>query len=112
MTSVMIERAGFGISLLKIFGFNGREVKKLYLDGNRTVIMVGALIAIPVAKALMDRLFPMFIANVPCCMHLEYRWYHYVILYIAIVVFYSLISLILTGKLNRVMPAEVLKNRE
>lgn len=112
MTSVMIERAGFGISLLKIFGFNGREVKKLYLDGNRMVVMIGALIGIPVAKMIIDRLFPVFISNVACPMHLEYEWYHYIMIYAAIVGFYSLISLILTGKLNRVTPAEVLKNRE
>lgn len=112
MTSVMIERAGFGISLLKIFGFNAREVKKLYLDGNRIVIMIGALISIPVSKIIIDKLFPTFIANVACCMHLEYKWYYYVMLYLAIVIFYSIISLILTGKLNRVTPAEVLKNRE
>ncbi len=112
MTSVMIDRAEFGISLLKIFGFNGREVKKLYLDGNRMVIMIGALIGIPVAKMIIDRLFPVFISNVACCMHLEYKWYHYVMIYTAIVLFYSLISMILTGKLNKVTPAEVLKNRE
>ncbi|MBR5359672.1 MAG: ABC transporter permease [Lachnospiraceae bacterium] len=112
MTSVMIERASFGISLLKIFGFNGREVKELYLDGNRMVIMIGALIGIPVAKMIIDRLFPVFISNVACCMHLEYKWYHYVMIYAAIVLFYSLISMILTSKLNKVTPAEVLKNRE
>ncbi|MBR5421517.1 MAG: ABC transporter permease [Lachnospiraceae bacterium] len=112
MTSVMIERAGFGISLLKIFGFNGREVKKLYLDGNRIVVMIGALISIPLAKMAVDRMFPIFIANVACCMHLEYRWYHYVILYAAIMLIYGVISRLVTGKIERVTPAEVLKNRE
>ena len=76
------------------------------------VVMIGALIGIPVAKMIIDRLFPVFISNVACPMHLEYEWYHYIMIYAAIVGFYSLISLILTGKLNRVTPAEVLKNRE
>ncbi|MCR4650941.1 MAG: ABC transporter permease [Lachnospiraceae bacterium] len=112
MTSVMIDRAGFGISLLKIFGFRSREVKRLYLDGNRIVVIVGALISIPVAKNLIDAVFPMFIANVACSMHLEYRWYHYVMLFAGILLSHTLISLSLTGKLGKISPAEVLKNRE
>ncbi|MBO4390311.1 MAG: ABC transporter permease, partial [Lachnospiraceae bacterium] len=112
MTSVMIKRAEFGISLVKIFGFNGREVRKLYLDGNRLVVIVGALISIPAAKWIIDSLFPIFIANVACSMHLEYTWYHYVGLFAAIILIYSLISLVITRKINRVTPAEVLKNRE
>jgi len=42
---------------MKIFGFNGREVRKLYLDGNRLVVIVGALISIPAAKWIIDRSF-------------------------------------------------------
>ena len=112
MTAVMIDRAGFGISLVKIFGYNSREVKKLYLDGNRTVVVAGALISIPIAKKLMDTIFPIFVANVCCTMHLEYRWYHYAILFAGIILCYSLISMILTRKLDKITPAEVLKNRE
>ena len=112
MTAVMIDRAGFGISLVKIFGYNSREVKKLYLDGNRTVVIVGALISIPIAKKLMDTIFPIFVANVCCTVHLEYRWYHYVILFAGIILCYNLISMILTRKLDKITPAEVLKNRE
>ncbi|MBR3634811.1 MAG: ABC transporter permease, partial [Lachnospiraceae bacterium] len=112
MTSVMIDRAGFGISLLKIFGFDKREVKKMYLDGNRIVVIIGALISIPIAKVAMDAIFPMFIANVACSMHLEYRWYHYAMLFAGIILSYNLISMILTGKLGKISPAEVLKNRE
>ncbi len=112
MTSVMIDRASFGISLVKIFGFNRKEVKKLYLDGNRTVIMLGALVSIPIAKVITDKMFPMFVSNVACGLPLEFRWYYYPVIWLAIIAFYSLISLLLTGKLNRMTPAEVLKNRE
>ena len=112
MTSVMIDRAGFGISLLKIFGFNPKEVKKLYLDGNRLVVIIGAIISIPIAKIAMDTIFPIFIANVACSIHLEYRWYHYVMLFAGIIICYDIISMILTRKLGKISPAEVLKNRE
>ncbi len=112
MTSVMIDKASFGISLVKIFGFNKKEVKKLYLDGNRAVIMLGALVSIPVAKLVTDKMFPMFVSNVACGLPLEFKWYYYPVIWLAIIAFYSLMSLLLTGKLNRMTPAEVLKNRE
>jgi putative ABC transport system permease protein len=112
MTSVMIDRSTFGISLMKIFGFNRKEVRKLYLDGNRTVILLGALVSIPLAKMITDRMFPVFVANVACGLPLKFNWYYYPAIYVAILGFYSLISVVLTGRLNRMTPAEVLKNRE
>ena len=112
MTSVMIDRAGFGISLVRIFGYNTKEIRKLYLDGNRMIVIIGALIGIPVSKWIIDTIFPVFIANVGCTIHLEFRWYHYAILFSGIILCYSLISMILTGKLGKITPAVVLKNRE
>ena len=112
MTSVMIDRASFGISLVKIFGYRDSEVKKLYLDGNRTVIIIGAIISIPIAKMITDRMFPVFVVNVACGVYLKYEWYYYLLIFAAIVLIYSLVSFILTGKLKRLTPAEVLKNRE
>ena len=112
MTSVMIDKASFGISLMKIFGFNKKEVKKLYLDGNKAVIAVGALIAIPIAKIITDKMFPVFVANVACGLYLKFEWYYYIAIYAAIIIFYNIVSLLLTGKLSRMTPAEVLKNRE
>ena len=112
MTSVMIDRASFGISLMKIFGFRGKEVKRLYLDGNRIAVMLGSLVSIPLAKIITDKLFPMFVSNVACGLYLDFEWYYYLIIYFAILAIYGLVSLLLTGKLSRMTPAEVLKNRE
>ena len=112
MLSVMIDRAKTGISLLKILGYRDREVKKLYLDGNRIVIMLGALISIPTAKKLIDILFPSFIANVACSMHLEFKWYFYLLIFGTIMLLYEIINLILMRKINKISENEILKNRE
>lgn len=34
MMKVMIDRSAFSISLIKVFGFRTKEIRKLYLDGN------------------------------------------------------------------------------
>ena len=112
MMSVMIDRASFGISLVKIFGYRKRELKKLYLDGNLLVVVLGAIIGIPLAKLSMDAIFPSFVSNVACPVPLKFEWYYYMIIFGGIILCYELINLPLTRKLDKVIPAEVLKNRE
>lgn len=112
MLTVMIDRASTGISLLKVFGYRPGEIKKLYLDGNRMVIIVGALISVPIAKAIIDKLFPVFVANAACALHMEFSLLHYAMIFGGILLSYEVINLLLMRKLNRVSQAEVLKNRE
>jgi putative ABC transport system permease protein len=108
----MIDRASFGISLVKIFGYKKKELKKLYLNGNRLIVIIGALIGIPVSKICMDAIFPNFVSNVACPVPLKFEWYYYLIIFAAVMVCYEIINIFLTGKLNKIIPAEVLKNRE
>lgn len=112
MMGVMIDRSSFGISLIKIFGYRPREVRSLYLNGNLTIISVGALICIPLAKFLMDKIYPGFIPNVACSMVLSFPPYLYLIIYASVLAVYFISSALLTRKLSRITPAEVLKNRE
>jgi len=59
MMKMMIDHSAFGISLMKIFGFNDGEVRKLYLDGNFITVAISALLGVPLAKVAMDALYPM-----------------------------------------------------
>lgn len=112
MMNVMIDRAAFGISLIKVFGFRTKEIKKLYLNGNFYVIAVGALICVPLSKFISDAMYPALIANTSCGMNLEFPWYLYAMIFASILVLYFIISTLLVRKLGKVSPAEVLKNRE
>ena len=112
MMNVMIDRSSYGISLIKIFGYRPKEIRQLYLNGNFAIIAVGGLVCIPAAKLLMNKVYPMFVPNVACTMKLGYPWYIYLIIYAGIIVFYLIVNRLLTGKINKITPAEVLKNRE
>lgn len=112
MMGVMIDRSSFGISLIKIFGYRPREVRSLYLNGNLTIVSVGALICIPLAKFIIDSIYPSFICNIACSMTLGFPPYLYLIIYGAVLAVYFISSAMLTRKLSRITPAEVLKNRE
>ncbi|MBP1561070.1 MAG: ABC transporter permease [Oscillospiraceae bacterium] len=112
MLNVMIDRASFGISLVKIFGYRTNEVRKLYLNGNTAVVAIGALIALPLSKLAMDAIYPYAISNVACGMNLHFSWYMYAVVYIGIMLIYFAANGLLTAKLKKITPAEVLKNRE
>lgn len=112
MMNVMIDRAAFGISLVKIFGFRTSEIRRLYLNGNTVIVAVGAVICIPLAKLIMDKLYPSFVANVACGMDLAFPWYLYAGLFCAVMTVYFIVNSVLVNKLKKISPAEALKSRE
>lgn len=112
MMKVMIDRSAFNISLIRIFGYRPGEVKKLYLNGNFYVVAVGAAICIPLSKWVMDTMYPVLVSNVACGMNLTFTWQLYLGIYGAVIIFYLLVNRLLVRRLNKMVPAEVLKNRE
>lgn len=113
MVKMMIDRSTFNISLVKIFGFKNREVRKMYLDGNFYVVAIGALIVIPLCKAIMDYIYPKYlVSNVGVGISPSYTPEMYVIIFAVIIALYLVINAVLTGKLKKINPAIVLKNRE
>lgn len=112
MMKVMIDRSAMNISLMKIFGYRRREVKKLYLDGNFYIIVVGAAICIPLSKFVMDKCYPYMISNVGCGSNLTGPMEVFFIIYAVIIALYFVINALLVRKIDNYTPAEVLKNRE
>lgn len=112
MMNVMVERSAFGISLVKIFGYRMNEIRKLYLSGNFYVVALGTFISIILAKKISDSIYPAFIANTAMGMDLSFTWQLYAAIYIGALVIYWLIETVLVTKLKKIIPADVLKNRE
>ncbi len=112
MMKVMIDRSAQNISLIKVFGYRRKEIRKLYLDGNFYVIAIGALIALPLSKVIMNSMFPFMISNVSCGLNLNTDKLFYFITYVVIIVLYLVINKILVKRLDKFTPAEILKNRE
>lgn len=60
----------------------------------------------------MDLIFPYFISNVAIGMDLQFPPQLYGMIYGGILICYLVINFLLVGRLNKLVPAEVLKNRE
>lgn len=112
MVRVMIDREAFGISLMKIFGWRMKEIRKLYLNGSFVAVAAAAAVLLPVSKFLVNQLFPYFVANVGCGIDLSMPLWMYPLFYVIIIGLYWLISRLLVRHLKGISPVIVLKNRE
>lgn len=113
MMKVMIDRSSFNIALIKIFGYRNKEVKKMYLDGNFYIITIGALISIPLTKWIMDVAYePAFVPNIACGIDKSFPFWMYLAIFAGILILYVIINHLLIRRIRKMVPAEVLKNRE
>lgn len=112
MLKVMIDRCATPIAMMKIFGYRRREIRKLYLDGNLVIVAVSAAVGIPLAKRLIDAAYPYLVSNVAVNLNLTFGWQLYAGLYAAILGLYLVSMPLLLRRVNRILPAEALKNRE
>ena len=113
MMKVMIDRSSFHISLMKIFGYKDKEVKRMYLDGNFYIVLIGGLVSIPLAKWILDLVYePAFVPNVACGVSKAFPMWMYGAVLAGILVLYFIINHLLIRRIHKMIPAEVLKNRE
>lgn len=113
MMKVMIDRSSFSIALVKIFGYRNKELKRMYLDGNFYVILIGAVISIPLAKVILDAIYgPAFVPNVACGVDKSFSIWIYGAMFIGTIILYLIINQLLVRRIKKMLPAEVLKNRE
>ena len=113
MVNMMIDRSALNISLVKVFGFRNREVRKMYLDGNFYIVAVGALVSIPLCKLILDYIYPRYlVSNVGVGVKADFPPLMYAAIFSVVIVLYLAINLVLTGRIRKIKPAEILKNRE
>ena len=60
----------------------------------------------------MDAIYPWAIANTACGMNMRFEWYTYLLIFAGVMFVYFIVNALLVRKINKITPAEVLKNRE
>lgn len=112
MLKVMIDRCAVSISMMKIFGYRKKEIRKLYLNGNLIIVAASAAAGIPLSKKLCDAAYPYLVSNVAVGLNLTFDWWMYAGLFAAILILYLISTPLLMRRVNGILPAEALKNRE
>lgn len=111
MVGVMIERSTRGISLVRIFGYTNKEIKKMYLRGILYVVLISNLIGIPVAYFIMTAAFPMIYANSATGMFLTIPFYWFIIIFVVTFIIFDIILAVQMIRVKKIPATDALKVR-
>lgn len=113
LAKVVIEKNTISISMVKILGYENREIRRLYLSATGMSVVVSLLLSLPVANLIMKAIYR------PMIMEMFTGWLPYYIkpviypeMFIVGMVTYFVIEVILYQKIKKIPMDEALKNVE
>ena len=112
MTKTVIEKNALAISFMKVFGYNPREISRLYLDATTITVLTALVVCIPL-EALCFRYAVVYISSL-IEGYIEFYlpgWVYGAILAIGMVAYFS-INMLHIHKVRKIPMSEALKNRE
>ena len=112
LTKTVVEKNALAISFMKVFGYNSKEIGKLYLNATGIVVIASLLICIP-AEVLCFKYILVYIASmvegyIPFYLP---AWVYVAIVMIGILS-YFVINAFHLRKVKKIPMSEALKNRE
>lgn len=112
LVKMMIDKSAFSISLIKVFGYNEREIKKLYLGTTFYTVALTTLIAIPASKMIINKIYPYMVSNVSAGMNATMSPQSYLIMVAVIFSAYAIVNFMVGRHLKKISLVEILKERE
>lgn len=112
LLKIMIDKSVSSISLIKIFGFNQKEINKLYLSTSLYMVIFSSCVGIPLSYNLLEIIYPSLISNVQAYfdIYLTIKDYFFIIIVISASYFASIT--LLKKYVNKISLSEALKDRE
>lgn len=112
LLKLMIDKSTLSISLVKIFGFNRKEISKLYLGSSLYTVIFSSIVSVPMSIKLLKLLYPNIIANVSSFMKIHLKTTDYLFISLIILSSYFVSNYFLKKHVNSISLAEALKNRD
>ena len=112
LLKMMIDKSTFSISLIKVFGYNEKEIKKLYLGTTFYTVAISTLIAISASKIIINKIYPYMISNVSAGMSAIITPQSYLFMVMIILGAYTIVNFMVGRHLKKISLVEILKERE
>lgn len=112
LLKLMIDKSIPSISLMKIFGFNKKEINKLYIGSYFYTVLCSSIISIPLSVKITDLIYPLLIADIETYYSTQLNFYYY--LFVAIVIIFSYIfsNRLIKRHIDSISLNEALRNRD
>lgn len=112
LLKLIIDKSITGISLLKVFGFNRKEVSRLYIGSGLYTIIICLVVGIPISLRIYKILWPNLISNNEAYIPINISNETYIYLVSIVLGSYFVSTLFLKHYINKLSLSDALKNRE
>jgi len=111
IVGMLVDRNALGISLTRVLGYRGNEIRSLYIQGVSYIVIFSLIFSIPVGKVISDALSKSIYSKLPIGMDFSLPWY----CYLAIVVFslgtFAIILKLVIYKIRQINNTDILRSR-
>lgn len=112
LLKMMIDKATPSIALINVFGYNRREVKKLYLGNTLYTVILAAAVGIPISTWIVRMIWPYMISNVAAGFESVIPIKLYAVTVGIILLSYLFVQYMLARHIKQIRLVEILRNRE
>ncbi|MCT4783054.1 MULTISPECIES: ABC transporter permease [Exiguobacterium] len=109
LTALTVEKNYYVISLLKVMGYDRREVRSMILDSYFVYALVSALLSIPIALLTLRLIVLVFAEDYGLVLPLEFEWWYAVYTLLAVVLLFFASTMVSRKKIDQIPLQEVLK---
>ena len=112
LTKVIIEKNALSISLMKVFGYNNKEIKKLYLNATSIAVIVCLFLVMPIEKITFGFIMKYAMARIEGYVELFIPLYVFAMVVGIGIATYFVINKLHIRKINKILMGDALKDRE
>ena len=109
LTALTVEKNYYVISLLKVMGYQKREVRSMILNSYFIYALLSALLSIPIALLTLRVIIVVFAEDYGLVLPLEFEWIYIVYTLGAVVLLFFMSTFISRRKIDQIPLQEVLK---
>lgn len=112
LSKLVLEKNANSISMVKILGYNSREIGKLYITSTAWVTIISMLVTLPLVNYMMHKIYNVYMFEINGWMDYYVAPTIFIEMFVIGVVSYFLISLLHYRKIKKIPMNEALKNVE
>ncbi|MBP3921143.1 MAG: FtsX-like permease family protein [Bacilli bacterium] len=112
LTKVIIEKYSLNISLMKVLGYNSKEIKKLYLRGTAIAVIIMLIIVMPLEKLTFDFIMEYAMGKIEGYLEVFIPLKIYITVILIGIITYFIINKFHIKKIDKIPMENALKNRE
>ncbi|EPE61179.1 permease family protein [Exiguobacterium sp. S17] len=109
LTALTVEKNYYVISLLKVIGYNRREVRSMILDSYFVYALISALLSIPIALVVLRIIIVVFAEDYGLVLPLEFEWIYVLYTVGAVTLLFFVSTFVSRRKIDQIPLQEVLK---